>query len=359
MAVHRLLVSTGPGFCDEACTFSIINRWCIAMTKKLIPTHPALAAIAAVIACSNAPAMAQEAQTVAPPVTVAPTPQAAPSAPAPVVAAPPSPDAVQTAPVQTEPVVKFDGPVVPTISGEEQTAIPSQAAKTARPKAASAKSSIKPVSAVTAPEAPVQTATEDNIVEDAANSAAVATSPVALAENGQEVATSAVNEETAPIEPSDTALANTDWEAIGGIAGALGIAGLGGVLYARRRRTITVRGDAYDTRVIAEGAPLPLAGNSVAEPLIVQPGDRTSSWVHTPRHAMVSQPSHASMRSYVDRVDDGPVAENPFLTRKNRLRRARFLDAQRQSDGYDRRNADVGTRDNSKEVETHREYENA
>jgi resuscitation-promoting factor RpfA len=358
MAVHRLIVSTGPGFCDEACTFSTINRWCIAMTKKLIPTHPALAAIAAVIACSNAPAMAQEAQTVAPPVTVAPTPEA-PSAPAPVVAAPASPDAVQTAPVQTEQVVKFDGPVVPTISGEEQTAIPSQGAKTARPKVASAKTSIKPVSAVTAPEAPVQTATEDSIGEDAANSAAVATSPVALAENGQEAATSAVNEETAPIEPSDTALANTDWEAIGGIAGALGIAGLGGVFYARRRRTITVRGDAYDTRVIAEGAPLPLAGNSVAEPLAVQPGDNSSSWVHTPRHTMVSQPSHASKRSYVDRIDDGPVAENPFLTRKNRLRRARFLDAQPQSDSYDRRNADVEIRERSTEVETHREYENA
>jgi resuscitation-promoting factor RpfA len=326
------------------------------MTKKPTLIHPALAAIAAVIACSNVPAMAQETQTVTPPAMTAPVPEAAPVAPAPVAAAP-----ATAAPVQTGPVVKFDGPVVPTITGEEAAANATQSVAKARPKPQTGKTGAKtqtvaPVAV--APEASDPPSASDNsIVEDAGSSTAVATSPVALAESGQEAGDVNGDKNAAsitPIAPSDT-----DWEVIGGIAGALGIAGLGGVLYARRRKTVPVRGDAYDSRIVATDTPLRVNTVAVAEPVTAQSIDTVPNWVHAPRHATVGKSAHGATRSYLERVDDGPIAENPFLTRKNRLRRARFLDARNETNAMGVRNGNQAPTPQTRERQSEREYENA
>jgi resuscitation-promoting factor RpfA len=349
-ALHRLFVTAQRDFRIGFRTFCQLVRYCVAMTKKLTLTHPALAAIAAVIACSTSPVTAQELQPVAPPVTAAPAPQAAPVAPAPIAV--PTP-----APVAAEPVVRFDGPVVPTITQEEVASSSTTVAK-AKSKAPVSKTltkteAIAPVAA--SPKTSVQPVAVDNgNAENAVSSGTVAASPVAIAENGQTASTADVNAQSGPVAPS-----NTDWEVMGGIAGALGIAGLGGVLYARRRNSVPVRGDAYDSRVIATQAPLPTPSSTVAEHAATPAIDTTPSWVHAPRHATVDQSTYATTQSYTDRVDDGPIAENPFLTRKNRLRRARFLDAQTKSDGYDRRNEAVETTARQAETEKRREYQPA
>jgi hypothetical protein len=165
------------------------------------------------------------------------------------------------------------------------------------------------------------------------------------------------DESIASITP--TAPSDTDWEVIGGIAGALGIAGLGGVLYARRRKTVPVRGDAYDSRIVATDTPLRVNTVAVAEPVTPQLVDNVPNWVHAQRHATVGKSAHGATRSYVECVDDGPVAENPFLTRKNRLRRARFLDARNETNAMGVRNGNQSPNPQTRERQSEREYENA
>ncbi len=241
---------------------------------------------------------------------------------------------------------------MPTIDGEETAevaAVPVQKAKPKVERTQSAAPAPNPSSeAPSSDGAPVMT----NTGEDAAPIAEQNDlSPVAIAENGQN--SPVVADTAAPAQES--AQSNVDWDVAGGIAGALGLAGLGGILYARRRKPIAKKGDAYDTRIVA---PVLSTGAVVSEeptPAIVYANSRTQGWVHTPRNATVAQRDFSGSRSYMDRVDDGPIAENPFLTRKNRLRRARFLDAR----SVNSNDTSAPSTNQPVSVQVHREYEPA
>lgn len=173
-------------------------------------------AIATALLCGTPAAFAQE--VAAPPVVVAPPPIVQ-SAPAPT-----------PAPVATPTVAP--PPMVPTVSVE-----PAQAERPAPRRAAATKAAAQPSPRVrTVPVA----ATSAPTVESEANEPTVINTPVI----DDTSAVTATVEDTAPVAPVDQSApsqitdgTDDDWMIYGGLAAALGLAGLGGVLASRRRRT--------------------------------------------------------------------------------------------------------------------------
>lgn len=242
-------------------------------------------------AASSAPVVVQQAQP-APPVSIAP---------APVVQASPT---VPTPPATVLKVPELDPPVA-TAAPAERVATRARAAAatpraTSEPAATTAARAVEP--ALT-PAAPASRAPADELA--AAPEAPAATAPTA--------------QQATADQPAEA-----DWSTIGGIAAVGGAAalGIGGLALSRRRRD-PLADDAIATNAI------------VAEP-VIQPANAYAEEVATPvaAPAMVTAapafaretPAFEGVGRHVAAARVGPTPENPFLTERARMRRARFLD---------------------------------
>lgn len=286
------------------------------MTKKITLSRPATSAIAAFLALSSPGAFAQEtavpvAEPAAPPVmvppvapTMAPAPVAAPAQSAPVIRVPLE---IEPAPA---PVAKATPRATPKVAAR-----PAAAARTAAP---------APVAA-----APVAAASTEVIPADAAASTLPTETLVPVA--------AAVDPAPAPV--TETAATNDSfpWELAGGAA-ALLIVGGAGLAFARRRRSREDWAEStveYDTVPVAPAMAAPAVARREPEPLIpAQPAYtlREEQVFTVPAApAQRSTPAFAaapsgSMGRHEALALVGPTADNPFLTLKKRLKRARFYD---------------------------------
>lgn len=281
------------------------------MTEHTSPIRPARAAIAAVLALSATPLLAQE--IAPPPVAPTLTVPATPSVPAaaPVAAAPATPTFAPSAPV-----------VQATPSVEERraaaiAAAEAEAAATPAPRRAAPRS-VERAAAPVAPTAIAQSAAQSTpavappTVTPAPAAPIVAPEPMA-----QTPAEPVVAEQPAR---TDNALLF----AMGGVA--LLLAGLGGAAMMRRHRPADA---VVDDQVVAPMAqPMPVAATMPVEaaPEPVRPAPAAPRTAFTP-----AAPATDEERTIAAMVAAPPSAENPFLTHAKRLRRARFLLAERQT----------------------------
>jgi hypothetical protein len=134
--------------------------------------------------------------------------------------------------------------------------------------------------------------------------------------------------EAAPVDAPDDAAGETiAFALLGAGAAVLGIGGL--AIAARRRRRIAGRN--VDTVPVVDRREAPVREPAMApEPAMARPipsGAPAPFAYVTPRQQerTVTAP-RTGMGRHEAMVDYGPTADNPFLTRRNRLRRARFLD---------------------------------
>lgn len=338
------------------------------MNKSTKYHRPALAAIAAAIACSTVPAAAQETvtpQTTAPaqpttpivltPPVATPAPvQTAPQTQAPVMA--PRREVVQPLPERAQPTpapeVKSEAAPVDEPKAETGAAPKSAAPKTvAKPEPRTrsiAPVAVAPVAAVADATAPTSDTGSDIAVEDATASAAMAPTSEISSEPVMEEQTTATE---TPTEDGSI----LPW-ALGGIA-LLGLAG--GAVALRRRST---RQDTYyddpvvDSDYVAEEpvyeepvpvariktTPPPATKLPIIEPLATPVAAKVQSEPVIEREAPVREeriappsieerfrhpPAFDEGIGYHESiVDDGPTPDNPFTTRKARLKRARYLD---------------------------------
>ena len=291
--------------------FSRGVRCSYTMTRKLPLIRPATSAIAAFLVLSSTNAFAQETATpVAAPTVVPtlPTPTVAPpTATAPVAS--PAPDPVIRVPVDIEPA---PAPVA--------KATPRPAPKAAD-RAAPAPRTAPAEPATAAPAATVAADTSAVLPPDAAATALPDETMVAVPATADPVPTPAV----APAVNSN----GFPWELAGGAA-ALLIVGGAAIAFTRRRRSREDRSEPMieaASRPVTPVSPAPaLARETVAAPSPAIPASRS-----TP--AFAAAPS-GSMGRHEAMALVGPTVDNPFLTLKKRLKRARFYD-RRERMAYD------------------------
>lgn len=285
------------------------------MTKKIPLSRPATCAIAAFLALSSPSAFAQEtaapaAEPVAPPVMVPPV--APTTAPAPV-AAPAQPAPVIQVPLEIEPAPAPVAKATPRAAAKAATR-PAAAARTAAP---------APVAA-----APAAVASTEVIPTDGAVSPLPAESLAPVA--------AMVEPAPAPITETATTSDNFPWELAGGAA-ALLIVGGAGLAFARRRRSREDWAEStveYDHVPVAPATTAPAAAREPEPVIPAQPAYALrEEQVFTVPVAPVqrSTPAFAaapsgSMGRHEALALVGPTADNPFLTLKKRLKRARFHD---------------------------------
>ncbi|PSO10669.1 hypothetical protein C7E20_15725 [Sphingobium sp. AEW4] len=247
------------------------------------------------------------AQEIAPP-PVAPTvtAPATPSVPAaaPVAAAPATPTFAPSAPVvQATPSVEERRAAAIAAAEAEAAATPAPAPRRAAPR------SMERAAAPVTPAAMAQSAAQ--------SAPAVAPPTVTPAPAAPIVAPAPMVQ--APAEPvvaeqparTDNALLF----AMGGVA--LLLAGLGGAAMMRRRRPADA---------VAQPMPVAAAMPVEAAPEPVRPAPVAPRTAYTP-----AAPATDEERTIAAMVAAPPSAENPFLTHAKRLRRARFLLAERQA----------------------------
>lgn len=257
------------------------------MTETIRSTRPARAAIAAVLAFSATPLLAQDI-VVPPPVAPAVAP-AAPAATPPAAQAPlftPSQPVVQQTPPVDERIAEA------TAAAQAERAATPPVARTVRPAPRPERvTAAAPVAAPVAQPEPAPAASPPSPADVAPTAPAVA--PAAPA---------------AQAARTDDALL---W-ALGG--GVLLLLGIGGTALMRRRRSDPLMQDGHEDAPVA----VPVTPQTAAAPVAVAPVRpvlaRTSA--DADLDAMVAAP---------------PSADNPFATRAKRLRRAKFLLAQRQA----------------------------
>lgn len=266
----------------------------------LSPLRPATAAIAAALAF---PATPLAAQVPAPVIDVAPAapPQAAPpSAPAPTIviapAPPPSPpaEAVRS----------------PAVEAPARAAAPAaRAERRAAADAPRARDSAAPASATEYARAAAPVGVSGTPV------AASAPAPLPAADMAE-----AGLGEASPVPGSDEVANETVALALTGAAAAA--IGIGGLAFAARRRRRKAMRDGQDTADEGRGEPVARdrAVRQLPLPPRVQPLAFAAPQPRSNPHARTGAGRHEAL------VDHGPTPDNPFLTRRNRLRRARFLD---------------------------------
>lgn len=282
------------------------------MRHALSPSITTGTAIAAVLVLAN-PVFGQTADPVAPPQIVAPAPApvATPPAAVPVIAAPepvaaPDLTAVTTSTDRAVPARSTPARSAEAVSRRAAPAAPT-AARRAEPAAPLA----------TAPVAPVN-ATADTTQQ----ATPVPTSPLAP------VVQRAPTQPRPTATPVDSADAGADAAGMAGAGIALLLLGGGAVWWARRRRKA---GDAdlfdehgytqpYDDREVA--APVPAFASERAYPEANRPPLQPDLGVVMPRNMPEGEELHI-LRERM--IAQRPSEENPFLTRRNRLRRANFL----------------------------------
>lgn len=300
----------------------------LTMTREIRSTRPARAAIAAVLAFSATPLLAQEVA----PLPVAPvpmTPAVEPAAPpvAPVMeAAPPAPAASAPVMAPAQPVVQS------TPSVEERKAEAIAQAEAASAEAASAEA----VSAEAAP-APVQPVQKRPAARAAAPTPApaqtVAAAPVRAMAPAPVEATPVAPDMAAstPVEPAavtppvanDVAQVENGNEALtwGLAGGALLLVGAVGTMAMRRRRNRAGESAYRVDEGVSEGIVTVPETALAREPAFTPVAPVTTA----KRAPLTADAPHGSLAALVDAP---PSQANPFLTRGNRLRRAHFLLAQ-------------------------------
>ncbi len=267
------------------------------MTYILSSARPARAAIAAVLAFSATPLFAQD---VAPPAMVPTAPAPAVSAPVPVAPMTSAPAPVMAAPA---PVVQ----AVPTVEERRAAAI-AQSEAEAAPQAAQ-----RPARTERAQAAPVRErapVAARAAVPEESTPAPVAATPVAVAPAPVPAPVEAAPA-PAVVPPAAPQAADGNGDALGwGLAGgALLLVGIAGTMAMRRRKRVSPA----DEAVVAQTTYVPpVAAPEAAMPLMAAPAARP----------LAQAAPHGSIEQMVAAQ---PSAANPFLTRRNRLRRAEFL----------------------------------
>lgn len=267
---------------------------CDHMTHKLSLSRCATAAIAAALATFPPAVMAQDAATAGAPLAPTMTVTAPPVAPSPQIMLP-----------TTQPA--------PTVQPLPQSAAATAPAETAPAQAPRRLAADRATTVVQRRAAPAVVATVATVPVAAATPAATAVLP-GSATTASAVAVPPVVSPppsiTPAVEPTISPLE------LGLIGSAVAVVGLGVMaLFMRRRRDVT--GDGYDGYDGYDGdAP------TTRDPLADMMAPRAT--VHPLPSALRGAPP--SSGNHAEMVDVGPTAANPFLTRKNRLRRARFLD---------------------------------
>ncbi len=288
------------------------------MTKKLPLLRPATSAMAAFLVLSTPAAFAQTAPAETTPPAMAPEPVAPPVVMVPPVAAP-APQTTQPATTAPAPVIRVPLDVAPPATETTPKVAEPQAEAAPAPraerqaKAAPAERTREPAAApaspATEPAAPA-TAAASMLAEDSALTPPLA-APVA--------------------EPADPVVAQRadaggdafPWEIAGGAA-ALLLAGGAAFALMRRRRTDGVAEETrYEDGPVADPAP-----EAHRAPVITAPPAKPRS---TPAFATAP---HGSMGRHEALAMAGPSEDNPFLTLKKRLKRARFYDRRERMD-YD------------------------
>lgn len=269
-------------------------------TKKLLTTV-AFAALAS----SALPSFAQEVSATpetATPVAADPAPVVVQAQPAPPVALPQvdarTPTPVVPVPVTTSlKVPELEAPTAPVVRAERTAT---------RAPAASA-----PVRRIAAPTT-TPTATEPSAMTPTPSRNTIP-APEELAPVSSSVSSNAAAEPAIPA----TSSADTDWATIGGIAAVGGAAalGIGGLALTRRRREEDFA--EADMPAIGEHHPLRSGDfepvSTTAEPAMINA-----------KPMLPSAP--AGEGRHVRAAMQGPTVDNPFLTERARMRRARFLD---------------------------------
>ena len=273
------------------------------MTKKLPLARPAMSAIAAFLVLSSPGAFAQE--------TAAPvaTPTVVPTLPTPTVAPPPA--AAPVAAPAPAPVIR-----VP-VEIEQQPAPVAKAAPRPAPKAADRTA---PATRTVAAE-PVTATPASDVPADMSSAMSADPAVTAMPEDTMvPVAPSAAPAPT-PVAAPATADEGFPWELAGGAA-ALLIVGGAAIAFTRRRRSSDTGSEAAAEVVAQPMAPVAPAPAFTRE--TVEPSPRvTAAPRSTP--AFTAAPS-GSMGRHEAMALVGPTADNPFLTLKKRLKRARFHD---------------------------------
>lgn len=291
------------------------------MTGNIRTNRPARAAIAAVLALTATPLLAQTAAPTAMPSsapTIAPevaVPTVAPSAPAPAQTAP---DSVEFTPSQ--PVVQATPPIEERIAAATAAAEAEKAtAQATAPRAETRRAA--PVRTAQAAPAPRAMAAAPATTAPAPVAPVAAPDPAPMTPQTQDTPAAA----TPAPSPLASASSRTDqallW-ALGG--GALLLLGLGGTALMRRRRSDEeVAPVAYESEpTLVPAAPTPMM--AAVEPVAAEP-------VAT-RPAMAPASQRIGEDATLEAmVAAAPSAENPFRTRAKRMRRAQYLLSQDQA----------------------------
>jgi len=288
------------------------------MTRYSYLDRPALAALAAAMALSATPVVAQVAAPTLPETPVASTPPAG-QTPAPTVVAPVLPGQAATLPPMTV-TPPPPAPAAPTVAPRieaprlpEAAPAPVEAAGPAPRRAAEARPAretpraqapAQPAErAEAAPPAPVEARTEAPAAAPVMEQPLAEPAPLTVAE--------------VPPAPAEAAMSDDRALWVLGTGGAILVLGAGAFLALRRRDR---REEARDIALTQDAAmaPAPVAAASPASVAFEPPAPATSVTL-TPRHASDQANQLEAMAAAP------PSAENPFLSRRNRIRRAAFI----------------------------------
>jgi len=305
------------------------------MTRNIPLDRPALTALAAAMALSATPAFAQTAEPAAPPSVTLPPAQSAIPAASPATA--PLPGANTSLPPVTVTMPPAAAPApAPVMQASPAPTLPpvaeAPAPERAAPRTPSAQPAPEPEAAQTVARAP--RAAPARTVTPVPEPAAVA-STMAPAAPLAAPATPAPMAEPAPAEQAAPVAAPLAAEAVSNEGEALWILGAGGVMLAlgvgalvtlrRRDRREDAREQAViDTPLTASTRVAPVQPAPLQPVMAAAPAYGISHG--RPQAPIVSGGQHGALGNRLEAmVAAAPSAENPFLTRRKRLRRAGFI----------------------------------
>lgn len=284
------------------------------MIDTTTPYRPGLAAIAAVLALSSTPLMAQVALPDAP---------ADPAASAPAPVAPAAP--VQAAPVQAPVQTVQSVPVTPKLP---DIAVPAESAAASAPAPRAERPAARTAVKVSAP-----------VERVAAAPAPAAAKPVAPKMSSETVSPAQID----PVTPAPVSATKVQPATSGGMDDAMGYAGwvllggglllvAGGATFAmtrRPKRRDEVYADTDDMVTTSAVTPVPTFAPVAATPFVAEPvAPVAAPVVRQPvaaREVVADLPLDDRRAALEAMVAEAPSEANPFHSRRNRLRRADYL----------------------------------